>query len=112
MTAFFVMKLQNLLDFAFVVLFVAVLEFIHAPGSVHKLHLTSVKWVRSVRNFQLNERVFLTILPHDGLLRLHGGAGEKAVIVGHILEHNEAVIFRMNVFFHGSQDFSDLGLQN
>ena len=46
---------------------VSLIEFVNATCSVDELHLTSVEWVRSVRDLKLNYRV-LNALDFDGLL--------------------------------------------
>ena len=46
---------------------VSLIEFVNATCSVDELHLTSVEWVRSVRDLKLYYRV-LNALDNDGLL--------------------------------------------
>ena len=68
-------KKESPLDFPFslclveelLLLCVSLIEFVNATCSVDELHLTSVEWVRCVRDLKLNYWV-LNALDFDGLL--------------------------------------------
>ena len=83
---------------------IAAHELVYATCCVDELRLTCVEGVRSVGDFQLNERIGLTF-ELDGLVGLAGRAAEEHVTVAHVLEHNGTVILWMKSFFHFDVSF-------
>jgi len=61
---------------------VTLVEALNATCGVDDLHLTGEERVACIRNFKLHNWVRLTIFPDRGLggVRLHGAAGQKAVV--------------------------------
>ena len=82
------------------VLFVLVEELINTSGGVNKFHLAGEEGVRGVRDFELHNRIFVTVRIGDGLFGVGTALGEDHVVVRHVFEHHEAVVFGMNSFFH------------
>lgn len=82
-------------------LFVTLIEFINATGSINQHLLTGIKWMRFVRNLQLYQRIFFAIFPYDSVFGIDGRTGHKAVITRNIFKYNLAVIVWMDALFHG-----------
>ena len=78
---------------------VALHELINTTCGVNKFHLTGVEGVRSVRNLHFVNGILNTV-NYQSLFGVHCRAAEKYVIVGHILECNDTIVFRMDIFFH------------
>lgn len=79
---------------------VFLIKLVDATGRVNKFHFAGVERMGFTGNFQLHQRIFITIFPHDGFFCRNRRTGEKGVITGEILEYNKTVIVRMNVVFH------------
>jgi hypothetical protein len=75
------------------------IEFLYPAGSVERLLLASVKWMRSGRNLHTNHRICFAIFPDDGFTGSHGRTGEKLEVAGRICENN-FVVRRMDICFH------------
>ncbi|MNC89436.1 hypothetical protein D3C83_53720 [compost metagenome] len=52
------------------------------------------------RDLDLVDRILLAVLPLDGLVRRHCGAGDEAKVAAGIEEHDLAVV-RVDAVFHG-----------
>ena len=59
---------------------VSLIEFVNATCSVDELHLTSVEWVRSVRDLKLDQWVGLTF-EFDSLFCVAGRLRKEAVAI-------------------------------
>src|SRR5690606_39162948 len=81
---------------------VAALELVDAAAGVDDLVLTGVERMRRGRHFDLDQRIFLAVVPLDRLLRGggQGRAGEEPEIGSHVLEDDFAV-FGVDVSLHG-----------
>jgi hypothetical protein len=75
-------------------------ELINTSGGVDKLHLPCKEGVRLARNLKLDQGIFFAILPFDGIPGRGSGFSQESEITGKILENNEPVVGRMNIFFH------------
>ena len=82
------------------VLLVLAHELIDAAGGVNELHLAGEEGVGGVGDFQLDDGVLLAIGIDDGLLRGGAALREDHVLVRHVFEDNEAIVFGMDAFFH------------
>ena len=85
--------------------FVSVSELVNTASRIYQLHFSSIKRMRSVRNFQFDQWVFVTIFPFNGFLSSSTGFSKKRVIIRHVLEHNVSVIFWVNSLFHFNSIF-------
>ena len=86
----------------------ASLEFFKPASGVHHLLLSRVERMRGRRNVHAYQWVLLTIGPFFGLVTLDGDGrtDQKALLIGVVFEDYQAVIFRVDVFFHKSQNYS------
>ena len=84
----------------FSVAFVLAHELIDATSGVDEFQLTGEVRMRGVRDFELDNRILIAIGEDDGLFGGSAALGEDHVLVGHIFEHNQTVIFGMDSFFH------------
>ena len=75
-------------------------ELINTSGGVDKLHLPGKEGMRLTRDLELDEGIFLPILPFNGIPGRGCGFRQESEITGEILEYHEPVISRMNIFFH------------
>ena len=75
-------------------------ELVDAAGGVNQFQLTGEEGVRGVRDFEFHHRVLLAIGIDDGLFGVGTALGENHVVVRHVFEHHEAIVFGMNSFFH------------
>src|SRR5699024_7972283 len=80
---------------------VALAEFLDLAGGVQNVLLAGVERVGRAADFQLDQRVFVTVFPFDGLIGLDGGARQKSEVATHVLE-NDRAIFGVNVLFHAA----------
>ena len=78
---------------------VAAHELINAASRIDKLALTCIERVRGVRNFDFYHRVSFAF-EFYGVICLCGRTREEHIAVGHVLEHDGAIVFWMNTFFH------------
>ena len=78
---------------------VAAHELINTTSGVDELALTSVEGVRSARNFNLYHGVSFAF-EFYGVICLCGRTRKEHIAVGHVLEHDGAIVFWMNTFFH------------
>ena len=90
---------QRLLVLLIVTLCVAAHKLIHTTCGVNQLHLTSVERVRCVRDFHLVHRIGFAV-HFDGLFCRNGGPAQKHVVIRHILECHQTIIFWVNTFLH------------
>ena len=74
-------------------------ELINATCGIHKLRLTGIEWVRSVGDFQLEERIGFAI-NFNGVFGSSGRAAEELVNIGHIFENYHTIVLGMNTLFH------------
>jgi hypothetical protein len=81
------------------------LEFINTSCGINKFHFSGIERMRCVGDLKLYQWVFKTIFPDDGFLGMNGRFGEKCILVRHILEDNQSVILRMNIFLHFNKGF-------
>ena len=89
-----------MIDSGLGLLLVSFLEFVDPARGIHQHILTGVKGMRGVRNLQLDDRIFVAVLPLHGFFAIGGGAAEELVPVTHVFEHDETVILGMQIFFH------------
>ncbi len=75
-------------------------ELIDTACCIHQLHLTGVKRMRGVGDFQFNEWVLVSVFPYNSIFGICCGFGDEGEVVGHIFEYDQAVIFGMEVLFH------------
>jgi len=78
---------------------VAAHEAIHATGRVDELALTSVERVRGAGDFYFYHRVSFAFKFHC-LCSLACGTCKEHIAVGHVTEHDGAIVFGVNTFFH------------
>ena len=78
---------------------VAAHELVDTSGGVHELALASVERVRAARDFNFNHWVRLTFEFH-GVVALCSGLRKEHIAVGHVTEHDGAIVVGMNSFFH------------
>ena len=90
---------QRLLVLLIVTLCVAAHKLIHTTCGVNQLHLTSVERVRCVRDFHLVHRIGFAV-HFDVLFCRNGGPAQKHVVIRHILECHQTIIFWVNTFLH------------
>jgi hypothetical protein len=81
------------------------LELFNATSRVDELHLTSEKGVRSRRNFDLKQRVFVTVFPLVFFFALDRRLQQETSPVGSVLE-DDIPIFRVDALFHWCVAFS------
>src|SRR5690606_34284799 len=86
---------------------VALAELVDATAGVHQLVLAGVERMRSRGDFDLDQRIFIAVLPLHGLFAGERGTGEDLEVRGHVLEDDVAV-FGMDVGLHGGHQ-SDRG---
>ena len=79
---------------------VALLELVDTARGVDDLVLARVERVRSRGNFDLDQRVFVTVGPGGGFLGRHGRAGQDLEIGSDVFEDDVAVV-RMDIGLHG-----------
>lgn len=79
---------------------VALAEFLDSPRRIHEHGFPGIERVGCMGNLHLYQRIFLSIFPNCSLFRGGSRAGQKRIVIGHIFEYNQAVIFGMNVLFH------------
>lgn len=80
-------------------LFVAAHELVNASGGVNQLHLTGIERMRGVRDFHFYQGILLTIYV-DGFLGIHGRFGDKNMLIRHVLECHQSIIFGVNSLLH------------
>ena len=78
---------------------VAAHELIYAAGGIYQLRLTRVEGVRGAGDFQLDEGISLAF-ELNGLVGLASGAAEEHIAIAHVLEHDGAIVFGMDVLLH------------
>ena len=78
---------------------VAAHELVDTSGGVHELALTGVERVRAAGDFNFNHWVRLTFEFH-GVIALCSGLRKEHIAVGHVTEHDGAIVVGMNSFFH------------
>ena len=78
---------------------VAAHELINASCGVDKLALTCVEGVRAAGDFYFYHRVSLAFELHC-VIRLRSRPRKEHIAVGHVSEHDGAIVFWMNSFFH------------
>ena len=78
---------------------VAAHELINTSSGVDELALTSIERVRGARDFDFYHRVSFAFEFHC-VIRLCCGLREEHIAVGHVLEHDGAIVFGMNSLFH------------
>ena len=84
----------------FCFLFVPLLELVDTSCRIHQHILTGEEGVRSIRNFQFDQGIFIAIFPFDRFPRLGRRTAQKGITIAHILKNNEPVIAGMETFFH------------
>ena len=75
-------------------------EFVNSTGCIHELRLACVERVALVADLHLNQRVFVSVFPLDGLFCLCRGLAQERVLVAHVFEHDQTVVVGMDAFFH------------
>jgi hypothetical protein len=78
---------------------VAVHEAVHATCCIDELALAGVERVRAAGNFDLNHWVSLAFKLYC-ICSLACRLCKEHIAVGHVLEHDGAIVFWMNTFFH------------
>ena len=78
---------------------VAAHELIDASGRVDELALTGVEGVRGAGDFYFYHWVSLAFELY-GVISLCSRLRKEHIAVGHVLEHDGAIVFWMNSFFH------------
>jgi hypothetical protein len=78
---------------------VALAEFIHTATGIQQFLLAGIERVRSRRNVDFQQRVFLAVFPLDGFLAGQGRAGQEGKIGGDVLK-DYVVVLRMDIGFH------------
>jgi len=53
-------------------------------------------------HLHLDQRILIAIFPLDGLFRVRCRLAQERIVVGHVLEHNQAVIFWVDALLHGN----------
>lgn len=86
---------------ALFLLLVALFKLVNTSGSINEHCFTRIKGVRRVRNFDFDYWVLIAVLPYDRLAGRSARARQKSVLVGHVFEDNEAIVFWMNLLLHG-----------
>jgi hypothetical protein len=75
-------------------------EFVNTASSIHELHFTGEEGVTVSRNFHFNQWILVAVFPSDFLFGINARAAQERVVGRDVLEHNEAITFWMNTFFH------------
>jgi len=78
---------------------VAAHELINTTSRIDELALTSVERVRGTGDFDFYHRVSFAFEFYC-VIRLCRRLREEHIAVGHVLEHDGAIVFWMNSFFH------------
>lgn len=78
---------------------VAATELIDTSGGVHKFLFACEERMRGAGDLKFHKRILLAV-DLDGLTGGHGRAGDKGLVVRHILEHHFPIVGGMNLFFH------------
>lgn len=78
---------------------VAAHELVYATCSIHELALTGIEGVRGARDFDFNHWVSFAF-EFYGVISLCGRTRKEHIAVGHVLEHDGAIVVWMNTFFH------------
>ena len=78
---------------------VAAHELINAASRINKLALTGVERVRGVRNFDFYHWVSFAFELYS-VICLCSRLRKEHIAVGHVTEHDGAIVFWMNTFFH------------
>lgn len=81
---------------------VLLLKLVDATGCIDELHFARIKWVAPTRYLELDQWVFLSVFPDDGLITGRRRARQKGIPTRDIFEDDQSIIFGMNVFFHTS----------
>src|SRR3989344_4046306 len=76
-------------------------EFLDTTCGVDGFGLSGVKGVRSGRDFDMEKRIFLAVIPCAFCFRLNSRVYEKMRSGAGVFEYDRAVFRRMNVFLHG-----------
>src|SRR5690348_15457418 len=79
---------------------VALLELVDASGGIHDLLLAGVERVRLRGNLDLVDRIFLAVLPLDGLVGRDRRAGDESEIAAGV-EENDLAVIGVDAVFHG-----------
>ena len=85
--------------FLVVVFLVTAHEFVHTSGGIDKFHFAGIEGVRRVGDFHFVNRICFTI-DFDGFFGVDRRTSDENVVVGHIFECDQTIIFGMYVFFH------------
>lgn len=75
-------------------------EFVDTTCRVHKFHLAGEERVAVCGNLHFDERILLAVFPGGRFFRISAGAAQESFVRRNVFEHHEAVIGRMDVFFH------------
>ena len=96
---------------------VAAHELIDTSSGVDELALTSIERVRGAGDFNFYHGVSFAF-EFYGIIRFCSRLRKEHIAVGHVLEHDGAIVFGMNTFFHFElkinikiRSFSHFGLQ-
>ena len=72
---------------------VAAHELVYATCSIHELALTGIEGVRGARDFDFNHWVSFAF-EFYGVISLCGRTRKEHIAVGHVLEHDGAIVIR------------------
>ncbi len=84
-------------------------EFINTTSRVDELHFARIKWMASTGYLELDQGVFLSVFPDDGLITGRRRSRQEGIATGDIFKDDQSIIFWMNVLFHTSRAI--LGMQ-
>jgi len=86
----------------FGLLLVALLELVDSSRRIHQHILTREERMGSIRNFQFDQGIFVTVFVLDRLVRLCRRLAKESDPIAHVFENNKPVTLRMDIFFHNS----------
>ena len=78
---------------------VAIHEAVYATSRIYQLALARIEGVGSAGDFDFYHWVSLAFKLHR-IVSFAGGPCKEHIAVGHILEYDGAIVFRMDTFFH------------
>ena len=89
----------------FLELGVLVLELVNTTCRIDQFVLPGIIRVRGTRDLELNQWVSLPI-DLNGLFGVGSRLGQKHIVIGHVFEGYQSIIFRMDPFLHRIQFYT------
>jgi hypothetical protein len=77
-------------------------EFVNPACRVNEFHFPREKRVRLAGNLQLNERVFIAVLPHNSVIGRSAGTCQKGLVTREVLKYHGSVFLWMRIFLHNN----------